>query len=287
MNTMQATALKSIKAAARECLPPIVTRAIKAALGTSTSRDPLGIKAHASNSTALNNGVTIHHRGSRADRGVVEQIFLAKDYDLSRFRRYPEIVECYEQCANPLIVDCGANIGASAFWFATAYPRANVCAIEPEQSNFELLRQNCRDQRVLPVQGAVASRSGVLQLSDPGEGEWGFRTGAGEKGTLLYEVPAYTVADLVAMRPGTPFILKIDIEGAEQDLFKSSPSVIDSFPILIIELHDWMLPRSASSRPFLQWHAAHDRDFVFHGENVFSFSNQALPMSERVSIAHS
>ena len=274
---MQSPALKKFKAIARKWLPPIVTSALKSAIGTPSSSDPLGIAAHGGRFTSLNNGVTIHHRGSRADKGVVDQIFLAKDYDLTRFKRHPEIAEFYEQSKHPLILDCGANIGASALWFASVYPKATICAIEPEKSNFELLRQNCPDPRVFLVHGAVGGRSGTLQLNDPGEGEWGFRTGAGQQGTCLYEVQAYTIADLLAMRFGEPFILKIDIEGAEQDLFESAGSVIDNFPVVIIELHDWMLPRSASSRTFLQWHAAHDRDFIYHGENVFSFSNTLLP----------
>ena len=52
--------------------------------------------------------------------------------------------------------------------------------------------------------------------------------------------------------------------------------MIDRFPVVIIELHDWMLPHSASRRPFLQWRASRDSDFVYRGENVFSFSNTSL-----------
>ncbi len=75
----------------------------------------------------------------------------------------------------------------------------------------------------------------------------------------------------------TPFILKIDIEGGEADLFDDEPEVFARFPVLIIELHDWMLPRGGTSRPFLRWHAAQDRDFVHIGENVFSLCNTLLP----------
>jgi hypothetical protein len=44
--------------------------------------------------------------------------------------------------------------------------------------------------------------------------------------------------------------------------------------VLVIELHDWMLPRAANSGPFLREIAVRDRDFVYHGENIFSISNQ-------------
>ena len=151
-----------------------------------------------------------------------------------------------------------------------------VTAIEPERENFRLLEENTKGAKVSPVNAAIASKPGKLQLFDPGDGEWAFSTIAGGKGKKLYEVPALSIDELLASQDGTPFILKIDIEGAEQDLFTANGETIDQFPVVIIELHDWMLPRTASSRPFLQWHAARDRDFLFHGENVFSFSNRVL-----------
>lgn len=44
-------------------------------------------------------------------------------------------------------------------------------------------------------------------------------------------------------------------------------------PLMIVELHDWMLPRTANSANFLKAVAARNRDFVFRGENVFSIRN--------------
>lgn len=83
---------------------------------------------------------------------------------------------------------------------------------------------------------------------------------------------------MLALAPGaTPFILKIDIEGGEGDLLGEEAKVFARFPIVVLELHDWMLPRAGTSRAFLRWHAERDRDFVHIGENVFSMCNQLLP----------
>lgn len=43
---------------------------------------------------------------------------------------------------------------------------------------------------------------------------------------------------------------------------------------MIIELHDWLFPRSGSSANFLRVIAAMDRDFLIGGENIFSISHQ-------------
>ena len=67
-----------------------------------------------------------------------------------------------------------------------------------------------------------------------------------------------------------PFIIKIDIEGFESELFSKNTEWIDMFPLVIIELHDWMLPKTANSNNFLKEISKLDRDFLYFNENIFS-----------------
>ena len=71
----------------------------------------------------------------------------------------------------------------------------------------------------------------------------------------------------------TPYIAKIDIEGFEKDLFSKNTDWITLFPIIIIELHDWLMPREGSSNNFLRSIAQHDRDFLPFGENIISIAH--------------
>src|SRR4051812_47172767 len=99
------------------------------------------------------------HRGTAADEGVVQQIFAQQDYSLRRLRRAGELVEKYNEIslrAKPLIVDCGANIGASAMYFALEYPRATIIAVEPESANFTLLEKNAEGFSIECVRAAIA-----------------------------------------------------------------------------------------------------------------------------------
>jgi FkbM family methyltransferase len=218
------------------------------------------------------------HRGTEADTDLFDQIFLAQVYGLRFLRRFGEIERFYDNCAKPLVVDCGANIGASALWFATRFPRSAVVAIEPETGNFEILEKNSEGLNVRAVHGAVASQAGYLRLVDPGMGSCGFRTELSGEASGDGAVRAYTLDELADLAPDhTPFILKIDIEGAESDLFRSHQRTLDLYPVVIVELHDWMLPRSGSSQSFLKWHVAQDRDLVQHGENTYSLCNRRLP----------
>jgi FkbM family methyltransferase len=229
--------------------------------------------------TRINNQWNIVHRGTPEDTSVIRQIFVEESYSLTRFARFPGLGECGTVSLmgeRPLIIDCGANIGASSMYFSMLYPDARVVAIEPALDNFELLCENVVSFRsVRSLNTAIASECGTLLLSDPGCGAWGYRTGAElPPGRFMGEVDAISVAQVLHEESGTfPFILKVDIEGAEVDLFSRHLEAISRFPVVIIELHDWMLPGEATSKNFLHWHVSEQRDFVQNGENIFSLSS--------------
>lgn len=217
------------------------------------------------------------HRGTAADNGVLNQIFNSQDYHPNRLRRGPQILSFYQSVVDnggqPLIIDCGANMGASPVWFSTAYPDAVVVAIEPEKGNYDLLVQNTMGMRIETHMAAIGSRDGQVHVFDPGNGEWGYQASVEGSGPVVAQL---SMRDLVVanMAKGrTPFIAKIDIEGGERELFSQATEWIDFFPLIIIELHDWLLTGTGNSRNFIKSIASSDRDFVHVGENVFSIRN--------------
>ena len=220
------------------------------------------------------------HRDTKADKGVMQQIFANQDYSFERLRRVSELHAIYEKCVQdgqtPLILDAGANIGASVVYWSLTFPRAHITAWEPESGNFEMLKLNSVGLNVDLRFCAIGSVSGSMELIDPGEGEWGYRTVPGTSGKT---VPVDGISTVVASKLAagySPFIVKIDIEGGEDELFSRDTEWVDHFPVLIIELHDWLLPRSASSGNFLRCIAHRNRDFVHIGENIFSLKNEAI-----------
>ncbi len=221
---------------------------------------------------ALGNSLFYYREGT-SDEHVMQQIFVNQDYSLSRLPLHAQINEYAKarmiRGMRPLIVDLGANIGASAMFFMLTYPDARVVAVEPDKENCELLSRNTSGFDCICVEGVIASGKGRANLVDPGIGSWGFRTEIDGGGKL----ETFTVPELIEQHGGEqffPFIVKIDIEGAESELFSKNYDWIDSFPILIIELHDWLLPGTNNARNFLQCIAGRARDFVHIGENVFS-----------------
>jgi FkbM family methyltransferase len=221
-------------------------------------------------------GDRLYHRGTEADLGVLSQVFDLREYSIDPITPWHVLetaAALHEAGTPPLIVDCGANIGASAVYLAREFPNARIVAIEPDPGNFELLRLNTAplaDVRL--IHGGIASEAGTLRLTDPEAGEWGYRAGRNPAGRFVAEVEAVTIDSILeANDAAAPFFLKVDIEGAELDLFAKRGESLNRFPFVITELHDWLLDETVSV-PFLEWHLAHGREMRCFGENFLSLS---------------
>jgi FkbM family methyltransferase len=218
-------------------------------------------------------------RTSGSDLDVALQIFLKRDYDLSWCEPYKLHVErlCDMIIADgnvPLIVDAGANIGASALWFARNFQNCQIFAIEPESRNFELLRRNVAHcTNVTPVKAALWNMPTDLSLTDEGSTGWSVRVQPlGNGGT----VSGVTVSELLASDERLrPVIVKIDIEGAEIALLQNNTEWVDDIPLVIFEQHDnlwhWLGMWQGSGHAFFSVLSRRKREYLFHGENIFAF----------------
>jgi FkbM family methyltransferase len=215
-----------------------------------------------------------------ADYSTFAQIYIRNDYDLKKLHRYKEIDALYSEIKykgkTPLILDLGGNIGLASKFFSDEYKQAKILCIEPDSDNINQAKiNNESSQNVVFLEAAIGSSEGVCSIIDPGLGNNGLRVEVSTNG----KIKIVAVNQLLSKFPNNefiPFIIKIDIEGFEKNLFSKNTQWIDRFPLIIIELHDWMLPKVGSSKSFLMAIAEKDRDFVYHGENIFSISNTLL-----------
>jgi FkbM family methyltransferase len=219
-------------------------------------------------------------RRSGTDLSVIRQIFEQQNYNLSGFALSDKLKSYANKVASAgsslLAVDLGANIGASALYLLQLDPRIHVCAVEPEPGNFSVLETNCADLPITAIRAAIASEPGTMWISDPGIGEWGFRVG--KSGQEQVEAITMThILDRFGVSAGfEPLMCKIDIEGAETELFGANDAWVDEFPLIVIELHDWLLPGTSNSRNFLRAISKRNFDVVQRGENTFCFNNDLL-----------
>jgi len=207
---------------------------------------------------------------------TAKQVFLDNDYGFEKLarradldRRYREIVASGHA---PLILDCGGNIGLAARFFAETFPEAEIVCLEPDGDNLELAWLNTTAAPVTLIQAGIANADGAGTLIDPGLGNNAYRVRESADGPVRLVSVNTLVAD-ARTKTQVPFLIKIDIEGFESDLFSKNTEWIELFPVVIIELHDWMFPKTANSANFLKAISRLNRDFVFHGENVFSIAN--------------
>lgn len=216
----------------------------------------------------LNKEIDFEARPDSSDQKSLEEVFSFGVYDLSRLRRWPEIRAKAFALKKPLIIDCGAYIGASAVFFHNLFPMADIIALEPDEENYKFLVNNTRTiEEIYTIRGAIGPEEAIGGTVDTGNGYWGKKFLPGEQGGIT----CYTVQNLFKGDQKN-FILKIDIEGAEGELFKTQ-TWVDKFPIIIVELHDWLFPKEGTSfHPVLAL-ARPDRDFIIMGDNIISIRN--------------
>jgi FkbM family methyltransferase len=225
-------------------------------------------------------------RSTALDVRVFNQIFIWRDYDIDQF----EHAKRFEDDRPTLIVDCGANIGCSAIWFARRYPQARVVAIEPEAGNFAQLVHNARAYSTIePVHAAVWSSVTEVVIANPDADSWAFRTESAPQDPALRArtIPTVTLDGILARHPDAGrVIVKIDVEGAETELFSTNTSWLERVDLLVVELHDWMLPWRQTARPVLARLAELPMDFLSRGENLFCFrdARAALPAPREASL---
>jgi FkbM family methyltransferase len=172
------------------------------------------------------------------DLGTYQQIFINKEYDF---------------IANVLpetIIDAGANIGLASIYFACKFPKAKIIAIEPEKENFELLKINVsKYSNIIPLCAALWDTVGQIDLLDTGLGNNAYMV-VGQNTNNIVKTPKHDFRSLVNTVTIEKIlkdynlerinILKIDIEGAEKEVFNSSRNWIQNIDAIIIELHDRM-----------------------------------------------
>jgi FkbM family methyltransferase len=194
-----------------------------------------------------------------SDIHCVEQVFLAKEYEVP-FPGTPRV-----------IVDAGANIGMATLYFARKFPDAKVIAIEPEPSNFALLKMNCAGlENVTLIEGALWPTPGTLIIEDEYAEKWGMRvTDAISMPGRAGSVSTITIPEILKRFEIAEIdLLKLDIEGSERDLFLGSPqNWLTRVGMIAIELHDRFRPGCSQAL----YAALSGRDFAqeIRGENIF------------------
>lgn len=152
------------------------------------------------------------------------------------------------QRPDPLILDCGSNIGMSILYFKRLYPKARIVGFEPDPEVVSFLRENTERNRLEEVQvvQAALSRDGAKRTlySDGkyGSGLSEHLTEGADPAWRQYDVACVRLRDYLTAPVD---FLKMNIEGAEYEVLADSEDRLRQIREMVIEYHHLPgLPRS-------------------------------------------
>ncbi len=168
-------------------------------------------------------GIRLTYRCNPGDIWSVREVWL---YDCYRLP-FEIPIRC--------IVDLGANIGSTSVWLGKRYQAERLLAVEPHPANVDLARRNLEQNHVPAelVEAAVGPRDGTVRFEENDASNQG-HVGQGE-----LEVSLVSMETLLKRLPDDMMVdvLKLDIEGGEQDLLTENLGWLGRVRSLIVEFH--------------------------------------------------
>jgi FkbM family methyltransferase len=168
-------------------------------------------------------------------------------------------------CEQPLIVDCGANIGLSVFFFKTLYPDSKIIAFEPDPQIFNVLQTNIFKLGLTNVelhQKAVWIEEKFIKFCVEG-GYSGRIPKPGDENNMV-QVKTARLKDLLYSQID---FLKIDIEGAETEVIRDCQEQLVNVDHLFIEYHSHQQEKQSLHELLT---IVHDAGFRYHILGAFT-----------------
>lgn len=215
---------------------------------------------------------TVRFRPKSSDAVTFIKVFRRREYDFSAYGQYSRVIAAYKRIVEngktPIVVDAGANVGAATIWFAKLFPKARVFAIEPDAENAELCRVNTESiPGATVIEAAIGSTHGAVTLSNPHGQTWAIQAKRSSQG----DIEIVTIPDVVSrvQGPAQVFVVKVDIEGFENDLFAQNTEWLNEVEVVIIEPHDWLFAGRGTSAAFQKELSRRNFEVLISGENLF------------------
>lgn len=169
----------------------------------------------------------IHYVDSLTLIAGLQELFVEEIYKVKDWAR-----------ETPFILDCGANIGLSALYFANTY-NAKVYAIEADPNIFKALSANITTAQAGEIQGV----NKAVWVNDKGVSfdlEGGYSGQIHQHGSDLVkssiQIPSVRLRDLIVEFDKID-LLKLDIEGAENSVIFDCEGVLNKINYVFIEYH--------------------------------------------------
>lgn len=170
----------------------------------------------------LRDGAQIRYRLNKGDLHSIREIWFEDDYRLPFAN------------SSGVLLDLGANIGMASVWLVKKYSFHRVIAIEPDPTNAALVRDNFELNGIngQVLEAAVGPTEGTARFEFSDCSNLGRLS---ENGSPVQVISVDTILKKFAVKRFA--LIKIDIEGAEKDLFDGPTEWLAQTDAMIMELH--------------------------------------------------
>jgi FkbM family methyltransferase len=173
----------------------------------------------------MRDGTRLTYRLNRGDIQAIREIWLDQVY-----------MPPPEATALRQVVDLGANIGFTSVYLSRRLNAPHVVAVEPDPANVAILRRNLQQNRVrgIVIDAAVGPVDGLAAFRRERASNLGQLHADGDLSVEVVSMPS--VIDYLP-DSSCQTLLKLDIEGGEEQLFTGDLSWLSRFDCLLAELH--------------------------------------------------
>ncbi|MFH1457241.1 MAG: FkbM family methyltransferase [Patescibacteria group bacterium] len=173
---------------------------------------------------------------------------------------------------NPVIYDCGANIGTSVLYFKKIYPKAKIKAFEADPKIVKILKTNLVNNKITDVE----INDKAVWIDDQGVE---FSSQGADGGSIMgndkkIKIASVKLKDLIEKEEQVD-LLKIDIEGTEIEIIEDCADILKKVKNIFIEYHSW---NNQNQKLQIILKTLNDNNFRYY---IQSLSNRKQPLINR------
>lgn len=172
-------------------------------------------------------GKTINYIDYASYQSTLSELFTQKIYSFESINE------------NPIIIDCGANIGLSILFFKELYPKAKVLAFEADPKVFSCLKKNIDGfnfNDVEIINKALWNAKTTLSFYSEGADAGRLDENVSQDKNII-NVETTCLSEYLHQNID---LLKIDIEGAEYQVLLESKQLLANVENLFVEYHSFI-----------------------------------------------
>lgn len=172
----------------------------------------------------LRGDIHLTYRLNRGDIACILEIWLDESYRLP-----------FQPPAPNFLIDLGANIGLTSVWLVKHYGYSTLIAVEPSPSNARLARINLQNNGIAAqvIESAIGPTDGEAFFEDYEASNLGRLSSKGRRVSMIsMQSVLRNIPDSFPVS-----LLKLDIEGGEEDLLQGDVRWLDRVQAIIVEFH--------------------------------------------------